>query len=212
MMCRRFLALQSLSLILLLAVFGGAARSDDGEKPEEKRTAGLIGLAHKDGQPSPIAYHYPHGKVFPADLIRSRFHDGETKLPSVEISLVGYVDVPREMTIDVYHAAGGVNMDHGTLLVDDRQIGQVGDDTAKSVIYTLTLPKGEHKLKWVLTGGTFQHNLLKFQDAKTGELLNVYHTAAQLEETGAAKAAKTIDAQGTVEGWPQTWTRVASGS
>ena len=112
-----------LSLMLLLAVMGNHARGDEVGSTMEKRTPGLIGLAHKNGDPTQIAYHYPHGKVFPADLIRSRFHDGETEWPPVEIALVGYVEVPHEMAVDVYHAAGGVNGDHGTLWVDGRERG-----------------------------------------------------------------------------------------
>lgn len=206
------LPLPTLSLMLFLALNGNNARSDEASSAVEERTPGLIGLAYKNGDPTRIAYHYPHGKVFPADLIRSRFHDGETEWPPVEISLVGYVEIPHEMAVDVYHAAGGVNRDHGTLFLDGHQIGQVGDDTAKSVVYTLTLPQGTHEIRWVLTGGTFQTNLLKFQAAKTGELLSVYHTAKQRDETGAAKAAETVDAQGMVEGWPpvdpKAWIRV----
>ena len=203
----------TLSLMLFLALVGNYACGDEAGSAVEKRTPGLIGLAHKNGDSTGIAYHYPHGKVFPADLIRARFHDGESELPSVEISLVGYVEVPQEMAVDVYHAAGGVNRDHGTLFLDGCRIGQVGDDTAKSVVYTLTLPEGTHEIRWVLTGGTFQTNLLKFQAAKTGDLLSVYHTAKQRDETGAAKAATTIDAQGTVEGWPpvdpKAWIRMS---
>jgi hypothetical protein len=63
----------------------------------------------------------------------------------------------------------------------------------------------------VLTGGLFQPNLLKLQNARSGELLTLYHTPKQLEETGASKALKTIEAQGDVEGWPPaSWTRVST--
>lgn len=182
-------------------------------KGDDARIAGLIGTAQKNGEATGIAYHYPHGKVFPPALIRERFHDGEQELPSVRIELVGYVEVAEETTIDIYHAAGGVNGDHGTLYIDDRQLGQVGDDTVKNVIYTLTLPKGTHEVRWLLTGGTFQANLLKMENVKSGELLTLFHTQKQREETGASKAVKTIDAQGYLEGWPpafSTWTRVSS--
>ena len=197
------------SLLLAWAV-AVPAWSDDA-----KRTPGLIGTAQKNGEATGIAYHYPHGKVFPAALIRDRFHDGEKELPSVKIELVGYVEAQEETTIDVYHAAGGVNGDHGTLYVDDRELGQVGDDTVKNVIYTVTLPKGTHKVRWLLTGGLFQTNLLKLQNAKTGELLTLFHTPEQREATGASKAVRTIDAQGAVEGWPpavdpKAWTRVST--
>jgi hypothetical protein len=185
------------------------------EKQSDTRVAGLIGTAQKNGEPTGIAYHYPHGKIFPPALIRDQFHDGELNRPSVRIELIGYVDVPEETKLDIYHAAGGVNLDHGTLFIDGRQLGQVGDDTAKSVIYTLTLPKGTHEVRWVLTGGTFQANLLKIQNAKSGELLTLFHTQKQRDETGASKAVKTIDAQGEVEGWPpgfdpKAWTRVST--
>jgi hypothetical protein len=179
----------------------------------DKRFPGLIGTAVKDGEPTRIAYHYPHGKVFPPALIRNQFHDGEVNRPSVAIELVGYVEATEDTTIDIYHAAGGVNEDHGTLYLDDRKLGQVGDDLAKFVVYTITLPKGTHQVRWVLTGGTFQPNLLKFQNAKTGELLTVFHTAEQREKTGASKAVKTIDAQGEFEGFPpdfKTWSRVST--
>lgn len=176
-----------------------------------ENTPGLIGTAHKDGEATRIAYHYPHGKVFPPALIREPFHDGELNRPAVQIELVGYVEVPEDMAVDIYHAAGGVNLDHGTLYIDQRKIGQVGDDMAKFVIYTLTLPEGTHHVRWVLTGGTFQANLLRMQNAKTGELLKMFYTPAQREQTGAGQAVKTIEAQGEVAGWPpdfKTWSRL----
>jgi hypothetical protein len=66
-------------------------------------------------------------------------------------------------------------------------------------------------VRWVLTGGTFQPNVVKFQDAESGKLLTVFHTPAQREASGAAKARIVIEAQGKVDGWPpapQAWTRV----
>jgi hypothetical protein len=196
----------------ILCVFLCAAATDC-RADDEDRKEGLIGLAVMNGEPTQIAYHYPHGELFPPDLIRLRFHDGEKDLPSVRIELVGYVDVPEETQVDVYHAAGGVNGDHGTLYVDGRLIGQVGDDTVKVVIYSLTLPEGTHEVRWELTGGLFQPNILKFQDANSGKLLSVFHTTKQSEETGAAKARTLIEAKGKVAGWPpaeSNWTRVAT--
>lgn len=208
---RRLHHLGGLALLFILAAGRGESR---GETPADNagRVPGLIGAAQKNGAPTQIAYHYPHGKVFPPALIRDRFHDGEKDLPSVRIELVGYLEVPSESTVDIYHAAGGVNGDHGTLYVDGRLVGQVGDDTVKNVIYTRTLPQGLHEVRWILSGGLFQANLLKFQDARSGELFTLFHTTKQREETGAAKAARIIDAQGDIEGWPpatdpKAWTR-----
>ena len=193
--------------IEIIRTYHGKRAADD------ERQEGLIGLAELNGEATQIAYHYPHGEVFPPELIRSKFHDGETQRPSVQIDLVGYVDVPAETRVDIYHAAGGVNRDNGTLYLDGRLIGQVGDDTVKVVIYSLTLPKGTHEVRWELTGGTFQPNILKFQNVETGELLPMFHTARQSEETGAAKARTLIEAKGKVAGWPPAegeWTRVAT--
>ncbi len=206
---------RALAILLVLASCWGTAGPIHGDEPNDTRIAGLIGTALKDGEATRIAYHYPHGKIFPASLIRDQFHDGELNRPEVRIELVGYVDVPEKMTIDIYHAAGGVNRDHGTLFLDGRQLGQVGDDTVKHVIYTVTLPQGTHEVRWVLTGGTFQTNLLKMQEAKSGELLKVFHTPKQRHDSGASRAVKTIDAQGDVEGWPpasdsKAWTRVTT--
>jgi hypothetical protein len=213
MLCRSsFFSLLVLSL-LCSSFAARPALADNRAADDGEKVSGLIGLARMNGEPTRIAYHYPHGKVWPAELIRSKFHDDDTKpRPSVVITMVGYLEVPRAMAVRIYHAAGGVNEDHGTLFIGDRRIGQVGDDTAKSVVYELKLAEGTHPIRWELTGGTFQTNLLKIQNAETGELLSVYHTPKEVEETGAGAAAVTVDAQGIVDGWPtvdpEKWVRV----
>jgi hypothetical protein len=119
----------------------------------------------------------------------------------VSITLLGQVEVPREMTVKVSQAAGGVNGDHGTLFIGDRQLGQVGDDTAKAEVYILTLPAGVHPVRWVLTGGTFQNNLLKFEDPNSGELLRVFYDDAQRRLSGAADAREGVEAAADPAEW-----------
>jgi len=101
-------------------------------RPESRDTTpGLIGAALVAGEPSGIAFHYEHGQLLARELIWERFHkesEGRVHRPSISIALLGYVEVPHEMTVKVQHAAGGVNEDHGTLFVGERQLGQVGDD------------------------------------------------------------------------------------
>jgi hypothetical protein len=165
---------------------------------------GLIGTAAVDGERTGIAYHYQHGRVFPPELIRGRFHKGHGPLPSVVITLVGYVEVPRDMTVQIWHAAGGVNVDHGELHVSGRVLGKVGDDMAKSVIYVVKLRKGRHSIRWILSGGTFQHNFLKFEDPQTGEVLHVYHDSAQRHDTGTDRATELVEANTAPSEWPKT--------
>lgn len=179
------------------------------KQPEQAQKAdsgrpGLIGTALVAGEPSGIAYHYQHGKLLPRELIWEKFHtvvDGQTQYPSVSITLVGYLEVPHEMTVKISHAAGGVAGDHGTLYVGDRKLGIVGDDTAKAEVYLITLSEGVHLVRWVLTGGMFQNNFLKFEDPRTGELLPLYFTDAQRQETGAATAPRHVEASADPSEW-----------
>jgi hypothetical protein len=173
--------------------------------PKEK-TPGLIGAALVEGEPSGIAFHYEHGKLLARELIWDRFHkesEGRVQRPNVNITLLGYVELPHEMTVKVHHAAGGVNEDHGTLFVGERQLGQVGDDTAKAEVYVLNLPAGIHPVRWVLTGGTFQNSLLKFEEAQSGELLSVFHDDAQRRQSGAADARDVVLANADPAEWLQ---------
>jgi hypothetical protein len=171
--------------------------------PKAEITPGLIGAATVNGEPSGIAFYYEHGKLFPRELIWERFHgkSGPDPQTSVTITLLGQVEVPREMTVKVSQAAGGVNGDHGTLFIGDRQLGQVGDDTAKAEVYVLTLPAGVHPVRWVLTGGTFQNNLLKFEDPNSGELLRVFYDDAQRRLSGAADAREGVEAAADPTEW-----------
>lgn len=173
--------------------------------PLPAETPGLIGAALSGGEHSGFVFHYEHGKMLPRELLWNRFHapgEGAAR-PGVTIALVGFVEVPHAMTLKVHHAAGGVNEDHGTLFVGERQLGQVGDDTAKAEVYVLNLPAGIHPVRWVLTGGTFQNSLLKFEEAQTGELLRVFHNAAQREESGVENARELVVASADPAEWLQ---------
>ena len=84
------------------------------------------------------------------------------------------------------------------------KLGKVGDDIGKSVIYVVKLPQGRHTIRWVLTGGMFQHNMLKFEDPQTGELLRVSHDSAQQQETGAVQATDLVEAGADPREWSKT--------
>lgn len=171
---------------------------------------GLIGGSTINGEKAGIVYHYHHGRLLAAEQIRSRFHGADAPLPSVRIELVGYVNVPRDMTVKIWHAAGGVNGDHGELSIDDHLIGTVGDDLAKNVIYLVTLPQGTHRVKWVLTGGLFQNNLLRFEDPQSEALLSVFHDVRQREAAGADTAREIVEGDHDPAEWsiavdPRAW-------
>jgi hypothetical protein len=183
------------------------ARTPDRPAQEQKtgETApGLIGAATIEGEPAGVAFHYEHGKLFPRELIWERFHrtsDGVTQFPNVTITLLGRVEVPQAMTVKISQAAGGVNGDHGTLFVGSRQLGKVGDDTAKAEVYLVSLPAGVHPVRWVLTGGTFQNNLLRLEDPATGQLLRVFYDGQERRKSGAAEAREHVEAAADPSEW-----------
>jgi hypothetical protein len=171
---------------------------------------GLIGGSTINGEKAGIVYRYHHGRLLAADDIRSRFHGSEPPFPGVRIELVGYVNVPHDMTVKIWHAAGGVNGDHGELTIDDRLMGTVGDDLPKNIIYVAKLRQGTHRIRWVLTGGLFQNNLLKFEDPQTGALLEIFHDAGQREASGADSARDIVEADRDPAEWsiavdPTAW-------
>lgn len=173
--------------------------------PLPAEVPGLIGAALTGGEHSGIAFHYEHGKLLPRELLWDRFHapgQGAAR-PGVTLTLVGFVEAPRAMTLKIHHSAGGVNEDHGTLFIGERQLGQVGDDTAKAEVYIVNLPAGVHPVRWVLTGGTFQNSLLRFEEAQTSEPLRVFHDAAQREEAGVAHARELVMANADPAEWLQ---------
>ena len=174
----------------------------------EERKPGLIGSALVGGEPTSIAFHYHHGKLFDRKLIESRFQkvgsDGKRRFPPVSLTLTGKVVVPHDMTVKVWHCAGGVSADHGELFVGGRRLGIVGDDTVKSVIYVLKLPKGTHDVRWVLTCGTFQNSMLRFEDPRNGKPLDVYHSADQVRKTRSHEAEETVAVDEDPEAWLKT--------
>jgi hypothetical protein len=187
-----------------------AALGEDVSTLPTQNAPGLIGGSTINGEKAGIVYHYHHGRLLSAEQIRSRFHGADQPLPGVRIELVGYVHVPRDMTVKIWHAAGGVNNDHGELAIDGRLLGAVGDDLVKNVIYVVELPQGAHRVRWMLTGGTFQNNLLKFEDPQTGTLLEVFHDAGQREASGVDSAREFVEADRDPAEWsiandPRAW-------
>jgi hypothetical protein len=219
---QRLLYFALVTALMLSCVYFAAAESPDPRGDilgQSQQTPGLIGAALANGKPSGTVFYYEHARMFPRELVWDRFHrtvDGRLELPSLNITLVGYVEVPHEMAIKVSQAAGGVNGDHGTLFIGDRQLGQVGDDTAKAEVYVLALPAGVHPIRWVLTGGTFQNSLLKFEDPRTSELLKVFYDDAQRRQSGADSAREVVEACGDPSEWlkalgPHHWRWVPLG-
>jgi hypothetical protein len=87
------------------------------------------------------------------------------------------------------------------------ELGSVGDDRQKSRVYALLLEAGTHTVKWVLTGGRFGNNLLRFEEADTGKPLWLSYSAEELKEVGKLSRNEITDAASQERGWPipQGW-------
>lgn len=130
----------------------------------EKRSLFGIRITVDDSR---YLFHYQHGLIFsqgdlPKDLI------GDNRFV---VKLEGYLKVPRDMVVIIYHAGGGVSHDINRLYVNGRELGSVGDDRKKHATYEVPLAEGYHPIRWELTGGTFRSNLLAFIDPDEGKLL-----------------------------------------
>ena len=56
----------------------------------------------------------------------------------------------------------------------------------------------------MLTGGTFQNNLLRFEDPVTGQLLRVFYDGEQRRQSGAAEAREHVEAAADPTEWLTT--------
>jgi hypothetical protein len=171
---------------------------------------GLLGRTLLEGKDIGIFFRYEHGKVFRHELVERKFIEKrDEKLPprGVEVVLQGRLLIPRRMSVSARHAGGSVSHGVQTLFVDGKELGTVGDDRQKSHIYALTLEAGAHAVKWVLTGGRFGNNLLRFEDPDTGKPLSLSYSAEDLKDVGKIPRNDLTDAASEERGWPipQGW-------
>lgn len=110
------------------------------------------------------------------------------------------MDAPRDMVAEVWHGGGGVSHDVNWLYIDATELGSVGDNRGKSAIYKVPLLKGRHKVRWVLTGGTFRTNLLAIVDPDSGKLLSL--TGDESPADKATPKEQKIHVKGRQSGWP----------
>ena len=171
---------------------------------------GLIGRTSVDGQDVGVVFRYEHGKVFRHELVEGKVVDRlDRAFPhrGVEVVLRGRLAVPRAMTVRARLAGGSVSHGVHTLLIDGQEIGSVGDNRQKSRTDLLTLSEGAHPVRWVLRGGRFGNNLLRFEDPKTGALLPLSFTEEDLKEVGPVPAKDVVPVTSEERGWPipQGW-------
>lgn len=159
---------------------------------------GLIGRATVDGRDGGTIFHYPNGRFFAHDDIPPQIHDSR----SFTVKLEGYLVVPQDMFVKVWHGGGGVSHDVNWLYIDGREISVVGDDHSKHFVAEIPMLKGVHQIRWELTGGTFRTNILAFIDPDSGALMKFLNSGiANLRQSADERV---IHINRTEPGWPIT--------
>jgi hypothetical protein len=196
----RFIVI-AVSVASLSLAFADARQQDKPVQPGP----GLIGRTLLDGKDVGMVFRYEHGKVFRHELVERKFAEKFDKgLPhrGLEIVLRGRLHVPKEMTVHARHAGGSVSYGIQSLWIGGLEIGSVGDNTQKSQIYKLKLEAGTHRVKWVLRGGQFGNNLLRFEDPVTGKPLSLTFSAEDVKDAGQFSAKDAAVANSEERGWP----------
>jgi hypothetical protein len=171
---------------------------------------GLIGRTSVDGKDIGLVFRYEHGRVFRHELVEEKVVDKlDRGFPhrGVEVVLRGRLEVPRAMTVRARMAGGSVSHGIHTLMIDGQEVGSVGDNRQKSRTDLLSLAGGTHPVQWVLRGGRFGNNLLRFEDPQTGDLLPLSFAEENLKEVGPVPAKDVVPVTSDERGWPipQGW-------
>lgn len=174
------------------------AETDVHPRVADLRESGLIGRVVVDGEDGGTMFHYPNGRFFVHEDIPPQIHDSNRFV----VTLEGYLVVPQDMTVKVWHGGGGVSHDVNWLYLDDKKISVVGDDHSKHFVAEIPMLKGLHQVRWKLTGGTFQTNLLAFVDPESGELMDFANSGIASIRTSADEPVVRIN--GTEMDWPIT--------
>ena len=119
----------------------------------QRGDSGLWGLIHIDDVPQKILIRYQPGqRILSADfdqLLQPIRRPGQR----VRIVFEGLVVIPTDGEYVLAIAGGSSSRGVHTLSLRGEQLIQVGDNRRKDDTRTVSLPKGEHPLRWELAGG-----------------------------------------------------------
>jgi hypothetical protein len=153
---------------------------------------GLFGLMTVDNQPIGHAIHYMPGKILPHDVLSELVFAAGHSRRNVRITLLGQLQVPRQMTVHALDHGGSTNGGVHWLRIDGREIGASGDDRVKNPTYKIEIDAGTHEVEWVLAGGDFGDCVLQFFDPETKTPLPVRVGAAALAAVEGARIGLII--------------------
>ncbi len=116
--------------------------------------SGLIGRVVVRGQDAGIVVTYQPGYTIMQDDVQKLLaHAGAVPGDAIRIDLLGILTLAIDSQVELKHVGGSSSGGVHTLVMGGQTISEIGDDRSKDDTRQLPLLRGQHILRWTLTGG-----------------------------------------------------------
>jgi hypothetical protein len=145
---------------------GGASAANDTKAVTQNYEPGMRGVLIVDNDVKTVMFTYHPGvtvsshETFTAIM---PYRQGATS--KVRLLFDGVLLIPRDGEYTITHAGGSASRGVHTLYLRGTPLMVVGDDRTKNDSRTIRLAKGEHPIRWELTGGELGSALIDVQPA-----------------------------------------------
>ena len=112
---------------------------------------GLVGRGSAKGRDIDSLFVYHPGYRFTRDEIQEL--QNNLGKEEVRVEFQGILDLSADAEVAFHHRGGSSRGGVHYLYLDDKEIHSVGDDRTKDQTLTLQLERGQHVMRWLLTGG-----------------------------------------------------------
>jgi hypothetical protein len=171
-------------------------RKTKGDSAEVQKQAGpgLIGRGAVDDRDMGFLFTYQPGHLFTAEEIAEL--QGQLGSGRRRVEFVGTLSLSLNADVAIHHQGGSASGGVLRLYIDGNEAHAVGDDLTKAETITVPLARGEHAIRWVLTGGELGSAQLEFRVAgmasKLSPKLEVYYTRKHDAEARAIGIRREI--------------------
>jgi hypothetical protein len=135
----------------------GAAAPKKAAKTRIPRAAvlqGLIGRVTVRGQDAGIVVSYQPGyTITQEDVQKLQAAAGVTVGDSWRVDLLGVLSLAADSQLELRHVGGSASGGVHTLYVGTQSVSEIGDDRSKDDTRQFSLMRGQHSIRWTLTGG-----------------------------------------------------------
>jgi hypothetical protein len=151
--------------------------------------AQLIGRAEVDGNDVGAVLTYEPGyRITPQEsreLLSAIKSSSERK---TRIELFGVLSLSAPGNVIIHHVGGSANGGVLALYIDSQLVNRVGDDRSRDIMVSLPLDKGDHMVRWVLSGGDLGSAQVTFAAETMGAAAPTLQVRAPKELIAAARA------------------------